>query len=70
MHLDFYVFVVGVTITPSFVEGDLLIAIRGSGETRTIVDAAEIAKKKGGKVVAITSYKDSTLGKLADVVVE
>ncbi|WP_457753951.1 3-hexulose-6-phosphate synthase, partial [Thermococcus sp.] len=48
MHLDFNVYVVGETITPAFEEGDLLIAISGSGETRTIVDAAEIAKKQGG----------------------
>ena len=45
-------------------------AISGSGETRTIVDAAEIAKNQGGKVVGITSYKNSTLGRLSDVVVE
>ncbi|KUK16924.1 bifunctional 3-hexulose-6-phosphate synthase/6-phospho-3-hexuloisomerase [Thermococcus sibiricus] len=70
MHLDFNVYVVGETITPAFEEGDLLIAISGSGETRTIVDAAEIAKNQGGKVVGITSYKNSTLGKLSDVVVE
>jgi len=70
MHLDFNVYVVGETITPAFEPGDLLIAISGSGETTSIVDAAKIAKKEGGKVVAITSYANSTLGKLADVVVE
>lgn len=46
------------------------MAISGSGETNTIIDAAKIAKEQGGKVVAITSYANSTLGKLADVVVE
>jgi len=70
MHLDFNVYVVGETITPAFEQGDLLIAISGSGETTSIVDAAKIAKKEGGKVVAITSYANSTLGRLADVVVE
>ncbi len=70
MHLDFNVYVVGETITPAFEPGDLLIAISGSGETKTIVDAAEIAKKEGGKVVAITSYANSTLGKIANIVVE
>ncbi len=70
MHLDFNVYVVGETITPAFEPGDLLIAISGSGETTSIVDAAEIAKKQGGKVVTITSYANSTLGKLSDVVVE
>jgi len=70
MHLDFNVYVVGETITPAFGQGDLLIAISGSGETNSIVDAAKIAKEQGGKVVGITSYANSTLGKLADVVVE
>ncbi|ASI98098.1 bifunctional 3-hexulose-6-phosphate synthase/6-phospho-3-hexuloisomerase [Thermococcus celer] len=70
MHLDFNVYVVGETITPAFEPGDLLVAISGSGETNTIIDAAKIAKEQGGKVVAITSYANSTLGKLADVVVE
>ena len=70
MHLDFNVYVVGETITPAFEQGDLLIAISGSGETKSIVDAAQIARAQGGKVVAITSYSNSTLGKLADVVVE
>ncbi len=70
MHLDFNVYVVGETITPAFESGDLLIAISGSGETTSIVDAAKIAKKEGGKVVAVTSYANSTLGKIADVVVE
>ncbi|MDK2913318.1 MAG: 3-hexulose-6-phosphate synthase / 6-phospho-3-hexuloisomerase [Thermococcaceae archaeon] len=70
MHLDFNVYVVGETITPAFEKGDLLVAISGSGETKSIVDAAEIAKAQGGKVVALTSYANSTLGKLADVVVE
>ena len=70
MHLDFNVYVVGETITPAFGQGDLLIAISGSGETNSIVDAAKIAKEQGGKVVGITSYANSTLGKLSDVVVE
>lgn len=69
MHLDFNVYVVGETITPAFGDGDLLIAISGSGETKSIVDAAHIAKEQGGKVVAITSYGESSLGKIADVVV-
>ncbi|WP_297418287.1 bifunctional 3-hexulose-6-phosphate synthase/6-phospho-3-hexuloisomerase [Thermococcus sp.] len=70
MHLDFNVYVVGETITPAFEPGDILIAISGSGETKSIVDAAQIARAEGGRVVSITSYANSTLGKLADVVVE
>ena len=36
------------------------------GETNTIVSAAKIAKDRGSKVLAVTSYPESTLGKLAD----
>ena len=36
------------------------------GETNTIVSAAKIAKDKGSRVLAVTSYPESTLGKLSD----
>ncbi len=70
MHLGFNVYVLGETITPSIGEGDLVVAISGSGRTHLIVTAAEAAKKVKAKVAAITSYPDSPLGKLADIVVE
>lgn len=70
MHLGFNVYVLGETITPSIGEGDLVVAISGSGRTRLIVTAAEAAKKVKAKIAAITSYPDSPLGQLADIVVE
>ncbi len=70
MHLGFNVYVLGETITPSIGEGDLVVAISGSGRTHLIVTAAEAAKKVKAKVAAITSYPDSPLGRLADIVVE
>jgi 6-phospho-3-hexuloisomerase len=70
MHIGFNVYVLGETITPSIGEGDLVVAISGSGRTRLIVTAAEAAKKVNAKIVAITSYPDSPLGQLADIVVE
>jgi len=69
MHLDFDVYVVGETITPSLRVGDLLVAVSGSGETDLIVQAAKIAKKVGAKIIAITSYTKSNLAKLADLIV-
>ncbi len=68
-HLGARSFVLGETITPSVEEGDLLVAISGSGTTQIVIDAAEAAKKMNAKVSAITSYPDSPLGRLADVVV-
>ncbi|AEM38123.1 6-phospho 3-hexuloisomerase [Pyrolobus fumarii 1A] len=69
-HLGYNVYVLGDTIVPRIGERDVVIAISGSGSTKLIVTAAEAAKKVGAKVIAITSYPDSPLGRLADVVVE
>jgi 6-phospho-3-hexuloisomerase len=69
MHLDIDVYVIGETITRSLRREDLLLALSGSGETDLIVESAKIAKKVGAKVVAITSYPESSLAKLANLVV-
>lgn len=69
MHLGFSAYVVGETITPSARVGDVLIAISGSGRSAAVVATAEVAKSLGMKVVALTSYPDSPLAKLADMVV-
>lgn len=69
LHLGFQVYVLGETIVPRIKEGDVVIAISGSGRTRLIVTAAEAAKHVGAKVIALTTYPDSPLGKLADIVV-
>ncbi|WP_296805613.1 6-phospho-3-hexuloisomerase [uncultured Methanobrevibacter sp.] len=66
MHLGLSSYVVGETISPAINADDCIIAISGSGETNTIVSAAKIAKNRGSKVLAVTSYPDSTLGQLAD----
>lgn len=66
MHLGLSAYVVGETISPAIYEDDCIIAISGSGETNTIVSAAKIAKNRGSKVLALTSYPESTLGQLAD----
>ncbi len=69
LHLGFQVYVLGETIVPRIKEGDVVIAISGSGRTRLIVTAAETAKHVGAKIIALTTYPDSPLGKLADIVV-
>ncbi len=66
MHLGLSAYVVGETISPAIYEDDCIIAISGSGETNTIVSAAKIAKNRGSKVLAVTSYPESSLGQLAD----
>jgi 6-phospho-3-hexuloisomerase len=69
MHLGIGVYVVGETITPAIGNEDCLLAISGSGETSYIISTAQTAKKRGAKIIAVTSYVDSTLGKMADLVV-
>ena len=69
MHLGFNVYVLGETITPAVSEGDLMIAISGSGTTQVVVSAAEAAKKVGAKVVAVTSFPESPLASTSDHVV-
>ncbi len=70
MHLGLSSHVVGETTTPAVSNEDVIIAISGSGQTRSVADLGKVAKDIGAKVVAITSNKDSKLGDLADVVVE
>ena len=66
MHLGLSAYVVGETISPAIYADDCIVAISGSGETNTIVSAANIAKNRGSKVLALTSYPESTLGQLCD----
>jgi 6-phospho 3-hexuloisomerase len=69
MHLGMDVYVVGETITPAIRSGDAVVAISGSGETDLVVGAASIAKKAGAKIAVVTSFPDSRLGRMADVVI-
>ncbi|HMK54887.1 MAG TPA: 6-phospho-3-hexuloisomerase [Methanobacteriaceae archaeon] len=70
MHLGFRVYVVGDVTTPAITDGDCLIAISGSGETKTVTISAETSHEVGAKVVAITANTESTLGKCLDVVIK
>ena len=69
MNLGFNVYFLGETITPAAGKDDLVIAISGTGMTKLVVSAAAAAKEIGAKVVAITSYKESQLGQMADQLV-
>jgi 6-phospho-3-hexuloisomerase len=69
MHLGFNVYVLGDTITPAVYEGDVVIAISGSGTTRLVITAASAAKEVRAKVIAITSHRDSPLAKIANHIV-
>ncbi|MEM0361657.1 MAG: 6-phospho-3-hexuloisomerase [Sulfolobales archaeon] len=70
MHLGFNVYVLGDTIVPSLRPNDLMIAISGSGRTKLVITVAEAAKSVGAKVIALTTYINSPLAKIADMIVE
>ncbi|MFA5789068.1 MAG: glutamine--fructose-6-phosphate transaminase (isomerizing) [Candidatus Gracilibacteria bacterium] len=46
----------------------LVIAISQSGETADILEALEIAKKKGATIVSIVNVETSTLARISDIV--
>ncbi|MFQ6054258.1 MAG: SIS domain-containing protein, partial [Candidatus Bathyarchaeia archaeon] len=69
MHLGFNIYVMGETITPAVGEGDLVLIISGSGSTTLPVTVAEMAKKLGARVLAVTSHPESPLGMTADHIV-
>ncbi len=48
-------------------KGDVLFAITTSGTSRNIVKAAEVARRKGVKVVALTGRDETPITELADV---
>ena len=47
--------------------GDLLIAISGSGNSKNIIKAVEYAKRKGNKIIGFTGYDGGKLKPLSDI---
>ena len=60
---------VGDEVREKIERGDTLIAFSGSGETAEVLIVAERAKDANAKVVAITSFEDSSLAKISDLVI-
>ena len=48
-------------------EGDLVIALSGSGNSSNILNAVEYAKEQGNKVIGLTGIKGGKLRQIADV---
>jgi 6-phospho-3-hexuloisomerase len=70
MHIGLHAYVVGETVTPGIGRDDILIIGSGSGETKSLVSMAQKAKSLGASVAAVTIFPESTIGSLADIVVE
>ena len=69
MHLGKSVSLVGDISSPHTKEGDLLIIGSGSGETESLVALANKARKNNVKIALVTMDPNSTIGKMADIVV-
>jgi 6-phospho-3-hexuloisomerase len=48
---------------------DLLIACSGSGTTSTVLAMTTTARLAGGRIAAVTTVPESSLGQVADVVI-
>jgi len=70
MHLGFNVYIVGETITPAFRAEDLVIIVSGSGTSSIPVAVVNMSKELKTEVIAITSFPESPVGKMANKLVE
>lgn len=61
VHLRKRCFVVGETVTPALRKHDVLLAVSGSGETRSVVETAQTARRLGGLVIGVTAKRESSL---------
>jgi len=69
MHLGFDVHIVGDATSPVPEDEDLVIVISGSGDTPSVINTALLIQKKGATLAAITIYKNSTVGRMSNMVI-
>ena len=69
-HMGHQAYMLGDTTLPRVSAGDIVIVNSSSGETKTIVLLAKLAKAHGAKLVVVTTKATSALGKMADIVVK
>lgn len=48
-------------------EGDIIIAISGSGNSKNVINAVEYAKSQGNKVIGMTGFNGGKLKQLSDI---
>lgn len=63
------IYVAGESTTPAAKRGDLAIGVTSSGETDTVNNLLAKFKKKGTRIVVVTSNADSTAGRMADLII-
>lgn len=48
-------------------EGDIVIAISGSGNSKNVINAVEYAKEQGNQIIGLTGYTGGKLKALSDI---
>ncbi len=60
---------IGDEVREKIERGDVLIAFSGSGETAEVLVVAERARDAGARIISVTSFENSSLAKLSDLVI-
>jgi len=69
VQMGLKVFFVGETVTPIVESKDVVVIISNTGETMSAIQTANITRRVGSKVVAITSNPNSKLAHAVNLVV-
>ena len=69
VQLGLKVFFIGETITPIVGENDLVIIVSNTGATMSALQTANIARRVGAKVIAITGKNTSKLAHAANLTI-
>lgn len=54
-------------LTNNLEEGDLIVAISGSGNSKNIINAVEYAKSQGNKIIGLTGFNGGKLKEMSDI---
>jgi 6-phospho-3-hexuloisomerase len=69
VQLGLKMFFVGETVTPIVEKDDLVMIISNTGETMSAVQTANIVRREGAKVIAITAKKHTKLAHASNMVI-
>jgi len=69
VQMGLKVFFIGETITPIVEVGDTVLIVSNIGETMSAVQTANIARRVGARVIAITSKENSKLAHASNLVI-
>lgn len=69
-HMNIQSYMIGDTTLPRIKKGDLVFINSSSGETKSIVLLAQIAKQHGAVLVAITTNHKSTIAAMSDITLQ